>query len=173
MTDTCLLEGCDKPVGKATRGRPQRFCCDAHRKAQSRLNGHENRSDRQSYRTAENADLDPSQPIDIVEATCPFNQEQKHARRRASSSKLRSEPLRQKKTDRCITYKLTDGQQINTGYGRASRPWASFWRLPTEDGLPGLGTSAAPSYRLEPPRRRPLSCTARKIKGSPRTGYAN
>jgi hypothetical protein len=31
-------------------------------------------------------------------------------------------PPRGKKTDRCITYKLTDGKQINTGYGRASRP---------------------------------------------------
>ena len=27
---------------------------------------------------------------------------------------------RQKKTDKCITYNLTDGKQINTGYGRAS-----------------------------------------------------
>ena len=63
------------------------------------------------------------QPIDIVEGVCPFNQEQEPTRRRASSSELHFEeyPARQKKTDHSITYKLTDGKQINTGYGRALR----------------------------------------------------
>jgi hypothetical protein len=29
--ETCLH--CEKPITKPTRGDPQRFCCDAHRKA--------------------------------------------------------------------------------------------------------------------------------------------
>ena len=33
---TCLLERCPDPVPGTKRGRPQLFCCDAHRKAQKR-----------------------------------------------------------------------------------------------------------------------------------------
>jgi hypothetical protein len=40
----CQLEGCANPIPETKRGRPQQFCCDAHRKAHSRrLNG-QNRS---------------------------------------------------------------------------------------------------------------------------------
>jgi hypothetical protein len=35
---------CQKPITRAARGRPQRFCCDAHRKAHSRLNGQKDAS---------------------------------------------------------------------------------------------------------------------------------
>jgi hypothetical protein len=122
----CLREDCDNPVPETVgRGRKQRFCTDACRKAHSRINGHENRSDRQSYPGGKNTDLVPSQPLENVDAVCPLIQEREPSRSRARSAKeLRFEeyPPRQKKTDRCITYKLTDGQQINTGYGRASRP---------------------------------------------------
>jgi hypothetical protein len=44
METKCLLEGCDKPTPKASgRGRKKLFCSDAHRKAHSRINGHERR----------------------------------------------------------------------------------------------------------------------------------
>jgi hypothetical protein len=35
---------CQKPITRAARGRLQRFCCDAHRKAHSRLNGQKDAS---------------------------------------------------------------------------------------------------------------------------------
>jgi hypothetical protein len=122
----CLREDCDNPVPETVgRGRKQRFCTDACRKAHSRINGHENRSDSQSYRRGKNAGLGPSQPIENIEVVCPLIQEREPFRRCARTTKelhFEEYPPRQKKTDRCITYKLTDGQQINTGYGRASRP---------------------------------------------------
>ena len=123
-TARCQLEGCDRPVARAGRGRPKKFCTDAHRKAHSRLNGHENRSDRQSPMRGEYADFGPPQPVDTIQRVCPFNQELEPILRRARSAKDHFEeyPCRQKKSDSCITYKLTDGKQINTGYGRTSRP---------------------------------------------------
>jgi hypothetical protein len=37
VVNTCLH--CGKPITSSTRGRPSKFCSDAHRKAYSRLNG--------------------------------------------------------------------------------------------------------------------------------------
>jgi hypothetical protein len=148
VVEKCLLEGCGRPVVRSALGRPQRFCSDAHRKAHSRLNGHENPSDRQSYPGGENTDLAPSQALDIVEAVCPFNQEQQSSRRQLYFEEW---PQRQKKTDRCIAYVLTDGKLINTGYGRASRPlgyvmeiWPGRWvaRVGNIVGLPSSLTAA-------------------------------
>jgi hypothetical protein len=71
------------------------------------------------------ADLPPSHPIDFVEAVCPEIQERRPSPAQLNSSQglyFEEYPPRQKKTDPCITYKLTDGKQINTGYGRTSRP---------------------------------------------------
>ena len=39
VMDQCLLDGCANAIPETKRGRPQQFCCDAHRKAHSRLNG--------------------------------------------------------------------------------------------------------------------------------------
>jgi hypothetical protein len=122
----CLHEDCDSPVPETVgRGRKQLFCSDACRKAHSRINGHKKPSARHSYPGGENTDLTPSQPLENIEVVCPLIQEREPSRSRARSAKelyFDEYPPRQKKTDRCITYKLTDGQQINTGYGRASRP---------------------------------------------------
>jgi hypothetical protein len=76
------------------------------------------------YPGGKSADFAPSQSIDFVDAVCPEIKEQEFSRPSASFSKelyFEEYPPRQKKTDRCITRKLTDGQQINTGYGRTSR----------------------------------------------------
>jgi hypothetical protein len=115
---------CKEPISENRRGRPQRFCSDRCRKASSRINGHENLSRGPIYPGGKNAAFAPSQPIDFVDAVCPKIHEQELSRPSASFSKelyFEEYPPRQKKTDRCVTYKLTDGQQINTGFGRASR----------------------------------------------------
>jgi hypothetical protein len=74
---------------------------------------------------AENQDLSCLQPIDFIEAACPEIQEQEPSLPRASSRKellFEEWPPRVSKKASCVTYKLTDRKQINTGYGRASRP---------------------------------------------------
>ena len=56
---------CEKPITRAARGRPQRFCCDAHRKTYSRLNGHENSRPGLSHRVGEKSLKSSSQAIEI------------------------------------------------------------------------------------------------------------
>ena len=66
----------------------------------------------------------------------------------SASAQLRFEeyPPRQHKKDPCITFKLTDGKQVNTGYGRASRSLGFLMEV-----TPGeVGCS----------RRRPQKCDA-------------
>jgi len=65
VVEKCLH--CGKPITRAERGRPQRFCTDAHRKAYSRLNGQNKPKPHHDLKT-QNLD---SQPIDIVERICP------------------------------------------------------------------------------------------------------
>src|SRR4029450_3027811 len=70
-----------------------------------------------------------------------------------SSASFRFEeyPERPSKKASCVTYKLTDGQQINTGYGRASRAlgyvmeiWPGRWVARVRDltSLPSSLTAA-------------------------------
>jgi hypothetical protein len=65
VVEKCLF--CGDPITRAARGRPQRFCREAHRKAYSRLNGQNNPKPHDDLKT-QNLD---SQPIDIVERICP------------------------------------------------------------------------------------------------------
>jgi hypothetical protein len=65
--EKCLLDGCEKPVVRCARGRPGKFCCDAHRKAHSRLNG-QNSPKRPVAHKPQNHD---HQVIDIIERICP------------------------------------------------------------------------------------------------------
>ena len=65
VVEKCLH--CGKPITRAERGRPQRFCTDAHRKAYSRLNGQNKPKPHHDLKT-QNLDF---QPIDIVERICP------------------------------------------------------------------------------------------------------
>jgi hypothetical protein len=70
-------------------------------------------------------DLACLQPIENIEVGSPHFQEFALTRSRANSSKeFHFEEWRPRTSKRatCITYKLTDGQQVNTGYGRTSRP---------------------------------------------------
>ena len=74
-----------------------------------------NPSDRQSYQTGENVRSSCLQPIDFVEAKEAENQEFQ-----ASRSSARSPKQLSFEKSGLGTLKLTDGTQINTGYGRAS-----------------------------------------------------
>jgi len=65
VVEKCLH--CEKPITRAERGRRQRFCTDAHRKAYSRLNGQNTPKPHHDLKT-QNLD---SEPIDIVERICP------------------------------------------------------------------------------------------------------
>jgi hypothetical protein len=80
----------------------------------------QNASDGSSYRKTENPDLSCLQPIENIDAGSGHFQEFEPSLPHANSSKeLHFEEWPPRK--RCVTHKLTDGQQINTGYGRASR----------------------------------------------------
>ena len=99
--------------------RRQKYCTE-----DCRLDAN-NRSDDGTQRGEENQDLSSSQAIDFIEAACPEIQEQEPSLPRASSRKellFEEWPPRVSKKASCVTYKLTDRKQINTGYGRASRP---------------------------------------------------
>ena len=65
VVSSCLH--CGKPVTSSTRGRPSKFCGDAHRKAYGRLNGQNSPKQPITFKT-QNHD---TQPIDIVEGICP------------------------------------------------------------------------------------------------------
>ena len=140
-----------EPLTRHLTGETPKVLLRCSPKAHRRLNGQENRSDGQSPMGGENTDLAPSQPIDIVEAVCPFNQEQGPTRRRARSSKelhFEEYPPRQKKTDRCITYKLTDGGHINTGYGRTSRPLGYVMEIHPGRWIAMVGNSSSATLSL-------------------------
>ena len=125
-----------------------------------------------TYRGAENQDLSCLQPIDFIEAACPEIQEQEPSLPRASSRKellFEEWPPRVSKKASCVTYKLTDRKQINTGYGRASRPlgyvmetspgrWIARVRNRRSNPLP-LGAAKKAAIELY-----------RGIRGSPATG---
>src|SRR5690242_9320081 len=75
-----------------------------------------NGSDRQSYPGAKNGELSCLQPIDFIDVATAQNEEFQPSLPPANSSK----ELSFEKYG-LGTLKLTDGQQINTGYGRESR----------------------------------------------------
>jgi endogenous inhibitor of DNA gyrase (YacG/DUF329 family) len=86
---------------------------------------------------AENQDLSCLQPIENVHAGLAHFQEFQTSLPHANFSKelhFEDWPQRTSKRAACVTYKITDGQQINTGYGRASRAlgyvmeiWSGRW----------------------------------------------
>jgi hypothetical protein len=85
----------------------------------------QNASDGSTYRGGKNPDLTASQPIENIDAESVHFEQFAPSRPRASFRKeLHFEEWapRISKKAACITYKLTDGKQVNTGYGRASRP---------------------------------------------------
>jgi hypothetical protein len=102
---------CEKPITRAARGRPQRFCCDAHRKAYSRLNGHENSRPGLSHRVGEKSLKSSSQAIEIGSDFCPENAISKN------------QPLRFEELNH-VTWKLTNGEmtKVPASHGQ----WPGF-----------------------------------------------
>jgi hypothetical protein len=102
------------------------------------------------HRGAKNPDLSCLQPIENIDAGLGNFQEFRPTR---SFTSFRFEDYSERPSKRaaCITYKLTDGQQINTGYGRASRAlgyiievWPGRWVARVRDlaSLPSSLTAA-------------------------------
>jgi hypothetical protein len=64
LNQTC--EHCGRALQPRKRGRPQRFCCDAHRKAHSRINGQNGQEcadkDPALYHPSESPNKAPSKP---------------------------------------------------------------------------------------------------------------
>jgi hypothetical protein len=160
----CL--NCGKPVSEAVgRGRKKRFCQDACRKAYSRINGHEITSDGQSYRTGQNKDFGDLQVIDFVDADCPEIQEQTPSR---DWLYFEEWPARAKKSDKCITYKLTDGKQINTGYGRASRALGYLMEIADGKWVARVGNLSRGPLPLGAAKKAAIELHLSRDRGEPR-----
>jgi hypothetical protein len=109
-------KGCGKAISINQVGRRRRQC-EHCKRGENALSATITRHSEFNRKSA-------SQGIDVVELDCGENHKSGAARnRRRSWQGLSFEewPPRPTKKDRCVTYKLTDGKQINTGYGRASR----------------------------------------------------
>jgi hypothetical protein len=66
------------------------------------------------HRGAENPDLACLQPIENIDAA-PGHFQEFRPTRSSASFRFEEYPERPSKKASCVTYKLTDGQQINTG----------------------------------------------------------
>jgi hypothetical protein len=100
INEKCLLDGCERPVVRAARGRPQRFCCDAHRKAHSRLNGHKKGHPDRPHRVGEKSPKSGLQAFEIQSEFRPKN-------RISEKPTLRFEEVNN------VTWKLTNGEMTN------------------------------------------------------------
>jgi hypothetical protein len=99
---------------------------------------------------AENPNLSCLQLIENIDAGSDHFEEFRLTRSFANF-RFEEYPERPSKRAACVTYKLTDGQQINTGYGRASRAlgymmevWPGRWVARVRDlaSLPSSFTAA-------------------------------
>jgi hypothetical protein len=97
---------CDKRFTPSPTGRRQKY---SSQKCRQRAG---NGSAIPIQRKGQIFDETASQPIDI---THPLGKQT----RRDKGLHFEEWPKGQKRTDRCITYMLTDGKQVNTGAGRA------------------------------------------------------
>jgi hypothetical protein len=111
----CLT--CSVPFTAVSRR--QKYCSQGCRPSS------QNGSNDPIQRGAENSDLAALQPLENIDAELDHFQEFQTSRPRANSQKelhFEEWPPRVRMMASCISYKLTDGKQINTGYGRASSP---------------------------------------------------
>jgi hypothetical protein len=66
VVEKCLLVGCQRPVARSGRGRPGKFCCDAHRKAHSRLNGQKKGHPGLPHRVREKSSKSAPQTVKLI-----------------------------------------------------------------------------------------------------------
>src|SRR5262249_39636460 len=112
-----------------------------------------------------------SQAVDIVGFNCGENHKSGSARnRRRSWQGLTFEewPLRPTKKDRCITYKLTDGKQINTGYGRASQALGYVMEVVPGKWVARVNQRCSEPLPLHAAKNAAVSLYRSKDKGEPR-----
>jgi hypothetical protein len=99
-------------------------------------------------RGAENSDLAALRPLENIDAELDHFQEFQTSRPRANSQKelhFEEWPPRVRMKAPCISYKLTDGKQINTGYGRASSPHGYVMEI-----SPGRWVARVSNFSSEP-----------------------
>jgi len=98
VVETCLH--CGKPITRTARGRPQRFCTDAHRKAHGRLNGHKKGRPGLPHRIGEKSPKSVLQALETPGEFCPEIP--------ISKACL---PFFEEAND--VTWKLTNGERTN------------------------------------------------------------
>ena len=101
-------EHCSEPVPETKRGRPQKFCSDAHRQAHRKINATAENGLR--YRTGRVKPKTASQESDFLEEFEPENLSQK--------TKLHFERVNE------VTFKLTDGEVTNVPASHGQ--WAGY-----------------------------------------------
>jgi len=98
VVETCLH--CGKPITRTARGRPQRFCTDAHRKVHGRLNGHKKGRPGLPHRIGEKSPKSVLQALETQGEFCPEIP--------ISKACL---PFFEEVND--VTWKLTNGERTN------------------------------------------------------------
>ncbi len=126
MTDwrKCKNRNCDNEVETAATGRARLYCSDACRQAayrsepQRRLHTAGKRYETPPRHNLASGEIDPISTVESIEEFCHETNELGQG---VGALRFEEWPPRQKRTDSCITYVLTDGKQVNTGYGRGFR----------------------------------------------------
>jgi hypothetical protein len=158
-------KGCGKAISINQVGRRRRQCEDCTRgeNALSATITHQTEFNRKSA----------SQAIDVVEPNCGENQKSgSPSNYRSSWQGLTFEewPPRPTKKDRCVTYKLTDGKQINTGYGRASQALGYVMEVGPGKWLARVNQRCSEPLPLHAAKNAAVSLYRSKDKGEPRDG---
>ena len=113
ITSKSSCQNCGAALRLAASGRRKRFCSDACRQAAFRNKMTANKAPSYPTKGYENFALEL---IEIQDDFLSRNEELEFSRSSARSSKQ----LKFEKQN-SVTYKMTDGQQVNTGGGRSSR----------------------------------------------------
>ena len=125
VVEKCLH--CEKPITRAARGRPQRFYCDAHRKAYGRLNGHEKSHPGPPHRVGEKSPKSSLQGIEIQSVFCP-------------EIAISEKPTLHFEEVNGVTWKLTNGEMTNVPASHGQ--WPGFRTTKALAWLMNLGWSS-------------------------------
>jgi hypothetical protein len=156
-------KGCGKAISINQVGRRRRVCEGCQRG--------ENALSATITRQTEFDGKNASQAIDIVGLDCGENHKSGSARnRRRSWQGLTFEewPPRPTKNDRCVTYKLTDGKQINTGYGRTSQALGYVMEVVPGKWMARVNERCSEPLPLHAAKNAAVSLYRSKDKGEPR-----
>jgi hypothetical protein len=155
--------GCGKPISINQVGRRRRQCEDCTRG--------ENALSATITRQTEFNGKSASQAIDVVEPNCGENQKSgcaRNSRRSWQGLTFEEWPPRPTKKDRCVTYKLTDGKQINTGHGRVSRALGYVMELVPGKWVARVNERCSEPLPLHAAKNAAINLYRSKDKGEPR-----